>query len=121
MTSNEANVLVLTDATDEQLTGAFAAVANTISYYHADDSGREWPQASALKPKLREIELHMRKRGMERPTGNWLLTDNDRIDWDTGEWSPGWAWKKQYPQCPHGLPLTVKCHDCEHEHKEATQ
>ena len=82
-------------ATDADLIAAWHAYASQISYHHADDSGREWGAASALMPRARQLEAVIRERGLERPTGEYLMAAGDRIDWDTGEWSPGWDWKKR--------------------------
>jgi hypothetical protein len=94
----EAKALPLDTATDEQLIAAWHSCASTISYHHADDSGKEWGLAKAIMPRAREIEQAIRQRGLERPTGEYLMSAGDRIDWETGEWSPGWDWKKRKAQ-----------------------
>ena len=91
----EAAALNIEAATDEQLMGAWHAYARQISFHHADDSGREWGSARNLMPRARDIEGEIRRRGLPRPTGEYLMGDNDRIDWETGEWSRGWAHKKR--------------------------
>lgn len=82
------------EAADDELAPAWHAHASKISYHHADDSTKEWGLASALMPGARAIEVEMHKRGLPRPTGEYLMSANDRIDWETGEWSRGWAYKK---------------------------
>lgn len=94
MPFTEAKALPIDTATDEQLVAAWHSCASTISYHHADDSGKEWGLANAIMPRAREIEQAIRERGLERPTGDYLMTENDRIDWDTGTWSPGWYYAK---------------------------
>jgi hypothetical protein len=94
MLFKDALALDLLTATDAQLAEAWHSYASTISYHHADDSGKEWGAASAIMVGARKIECAMRERGLARPTGQYLMSDNDRIDWETGDWSPGWAWKK---------------------------
>lgn len=90
-----ASSLDLPAADDDVLIAAWHSYASQISYHHADDSGKEWGSAAALMPKAREIETLIRDRGLERPTGEYLMSAGDRIDWDTGLWSPGWDWKKR--------------------------
>jgi hypothetical protein len=90
--------LNIADASDEDLVAAWHSYASKISYHHADDSGREWGSASALMPRAREIETVLRGRGLPRPVGQYLMSDGDRIDWETGEWSPGWPHKKRAAQ-----------------------
>lgn len=79
---------------DDQLQAEFKRIANQISYHHADDSGREWGLATKLMPELRAVEVAIRDRGLPRPEGQYLLGRDDRINWETGEWSPGWSYKK---------------------------
>jgi hypothetical protein len=87
--------LNISAATDAALVAAWHAYASQISYHHADDSTKEWGQARALMPRAREIEVAIRDRGLERPTGDFLMSESDRIDWETGEWSRGWHYAKQ--------------------------
>ncbi len=96
MTFIEAQSVVadLAAASAEQLDAAWHSYARQISYHHADDSGKEWGTAGAMMPDARKIELEIRSRGLPRPTGEYLLSKGDRIDWETGEWSRGWDWKK---------------------------
>ncbi len=82
------------EAADDHLEPAWKAYAGKISYHHADDSTKEWHLATALMPSARAIEVEMRKRGLPRPTGEYLLSKGERIDWETGEWSRGWDYKK---------------------------
>lgn len=82
-------------ASDDELQAAWHAYAGRISYHHADDSGKEWGAARALMPRARQIESAIRSRGLPRPTGEYLMAMGDRIDWETGEWSQGWDWKKR--------------------------
>jgi hypothetical protein len=81
-------------ASDADLTAAWHAYAGQISHHNADDDGGEWKLVPPLHVRARAIETEIRNRSLDRPTGNYLMTDNDRIDWETGEWSPGWQWKK---------------------------
>jgi hypothetical protein len=81
-------------ASDDDLVQAWRAYADKISYHHADDSGKEWGLALAIMPRAREIETTIRQRGLGRPTGQYLMSADERIDWDTGDWSPGWTFKK---------------------------
>lgn len=55
--------------------------AGLISYHHADDSGKEWGRASALKPLLLELERQVLNYGGNRPTGEYLLGSDFRIQW----------------------------------------
>ncbi len=98
MTYLEAKALPIDTATDAKLVSAWHSCASQISFHHADDSGKEWGLATAIMPRAREIEQEIRKRGLERPTGEYLMSAGDRIDWDTGDWSPGWVWKKRQAQ-----------------------
>jgi len=82
-------------ASDADLLAAWHSYAGQISYHHADDTGKEWGSASALMPRARELETAIRARGLPRPEGSYLMTAGDRIDWETGAWSPGWDWKKR--------------------------
>ena len=95
MTFADAEELDLASAFNDELIAAWHAYAGQISYHHADDSGREWGRASALMPHARQVEVAIRERGLPRPTGQYLMSQNDRIDWETGEWSPGWSFKKE--------------------------
>ena len=81
-------------ASDADLVAAWHAYALKISFHHADDSCGEWRLVPPLAAIARCIEKVIRDRGLDRPTGEYLMTDNDRIDWETGDWSPGWQWKK---------------------------
>jgi hypothetical protein len=94
MLFKDAEALDLDSASDADVTAAWHAYAGQISYHHADDSGKEWGLASVMKPGARAIERELRNRGLDRPTGQYLMDNNDRIDWETGEWSRGWHWKK---------------------------
>ena len=81
-------------ASDDEIVAAWHTSARQISHHHADDSGKEWGLAEAIMPRAREIEQAIRERGLDRPTGDYLMMENDRIDWDTGTWSPGWYYAK---------------------------
>lgn len=59
--------------------------ANMISFHHADDSGREWGTASAMKPLLKALETEIKRRGGKRPGGSYLIASGDRIKWDAAE------------------------------------
>lgn len=61
---------------------AWHRAAGIISFHHADDSGKEWGKAKALKPLLNELEQQIKAYGGERPTGDYLLGAGFRIDWD---------------------------------------
>ena len=84
----------LRNASDEELTAAWHAYAGQISYHNADDSAKDWRFVPPLAARAREIEVELRSRSIDRPTGTYLMSDNDRIDWETGAWSPGWHYKK---------------------------
>lgn len=94
MSFSDAEALDLITARDEQLVDAWHVFAGRISFHHADDSTSEWGRAKALMPRAREIEAAIRERGLARPTGNYLMTADDRIDWETGQWSAGWYYRK---------------------------
>ena len=66
----------------KQLEDMWHSVAGTISYHHADDSGKEWGSASALKPLLLELEGQIKARGGEKPHGQYLLGHGFRIEWE---------------------------------------
>jgi hypothetical protein len=55
--------------------------AGLISYHHADDSGKEWGQAKALFPLLLELERQIKSYGGKRPTGDYLISNRERIEW----------------------------------------
>lgn len=95
--------LNVANASDDDLQAAWHSYAGQISYHHADDSGKEWGSAAALMPRAREIESEIRRRGLERPTGQYLMSASDRIDWLTGGWEPGWAFKKVATSTPDAL------------------
>lgn len=86
--------LDIATATDAELVAAWHSHASHISYLNADDYGGDWKLVPPVAARARQIEVALRERGVDRPTGNYLMTDNDRIDWETGEWSPGWYYKK---------------------------
>lgn len=74
--------LNIADAGDDDLVAAWHAYACQISYHHADDSAKEWGQATALMPRAREIETEIKRRGLPRPTGNYLMAGRNRIEWE---------------------------------------
>jgi hypothetical protein len=94
MPYTDAAALDLSVASDDQLIAAWHSHASYISYLNADDYGGDWKLVPPVVDRARKIEVAIRDRGIDRPTGNYLMTDNDRIDWATGEWSPGWYYKK---------------------------
>ena len=94
MSFQDARQIDPTKASDSDLVAAWHAYASQISHHEADDYGNDWRNAAPLKPKARELEQAIRARGLERPGGTYLLSKGDRINWETGEWSPGWDWKK---------------------------
>jgi hypothetical protein len=94
MSFADAKALCIQSASDADLARAWHSYASAISYHHADDSGREWGMASKLAEQAREIEREIRRRGEPRPEGQYLMSKGERIDWETGHWSPGWDWKK---------------------------
>ena len=55
------------------------STASLISFHHADDSGKEWGRASALKPLLLELERQIKAYGGPRPAGDYLLGADFRI------------------------------------------
>jgi len=90
----EARDLNIADASTADLDRAWRSYASQISFHYADDSGKEWGMAVAMMPRAREIESALRAKGAPRPPADCLMSENDRIDWETGDWSLGWAWKK---------------------------
>lgn len=56
--------------------------ASLISYHHADDSGKEWGQAAALVPLLKSLESTIKHLGGDRPTGSYLISSYERIEWE---------------------------------------
>ena len=59
---------------DVTLLEVWRAYASTISYHHADDSGKEWGRASILQRKFTPLDAEVLKRGLDRPDGkNWLI------------------------------------------------
>lgn len=95
MPYNEAHAVDIATAADDVLTAAWHSHASYISYLHADDSARDWKFVPPVAERARAIEVEMRNRGLPRPEGNYLMTNNDRINWETGEWSKGWFYKAQ--------------------------
>ena len=89
-----ASALDPTQASDADVVAAWHAYALQISFHNADDSCGEWRLIPPLAAIARYIEKVIRDRGLDRPTGDYLMTDNDRIDWETGDWSSGWPSKK---------------------------
>ena len=65
----------------QKLESLWHDTAGLISYHHADDSGKEWGQADALKPLLLELERQIKSYGGKRPTGQYLLGFGFRIEW----------------------------------------
>lgn len=57
--------------------------------------GKRRPINVASFKDASEAYSAIRARGLERPTGEYLMSKGDRIDWETGDWSPGWDWKKR--------------------------
>lgn len=64
-----------------ELEALWHRTAGLISYHHADDSGKEWGQATALKPLLLELERQIKSYHGKRPTGEYLLDRTFRIEW----------------------------------------
>ncbi|MFY7837855.1 MAG: hypothetical protein ACOVQ0_16395 [Novosphingobium sp.] len=60
---------------------AWHQTASLISFHHADDSGKEWGKANALKPLLKELETQIKAYGGEQPKGEYLLGADCRIAW----------------------------------------
>lgn len=94
MKFSDAAALNITTATDSDLVAAWHGLAVHISYLNADDHGGDWKLVPPVAERARLLEVAIRDRGIDRPIGNYLMTDNDRINWETGEWSPGWYYKK---------------------------
>lgn len=90
----EAKDIDIATAPDDILVAAWHSHASYISYLEADDHGRDWVLAPPIRDNARLIETEIHKRGLERPTGTYLMSIGDRIDWETGTWSPGWNYKK---------------------------
>jgi hypothetical protein len=67
---------------DHQLQQCWHSYARQISYLHADDYGDDWKQVPALIPAFKALETEIRARGLPRPTGNYLISSGDRIDWE---------------------------------------
>ncbi len=82
ITFMEALATNIAEADDDRLQAAWHAYAGQISYHHADDSAKEWGQATALMPRARDIETEIKRRGLPRPTGQYLMSDRDRIEWE---------------------------------------
>lgn len=89
----DAAKLCIATASDDDLVAAWHSHASQISYLNADDHGGDWKHVPPIAARAREIEVAIRNRGIARPTGNYLMTDDDRIDWETGDWSPGWYYR----------------------------
>lgn len=94
MPFNLAASLDLPTADDDVLIAAWHSYAGQISYLNADDYGGDWKKVPPLAERAREIEKLIHGRGLERPTGEYLLSDGNRIDWETGDYSPGWYYAK---------------------------
>lgn len=65
----------------EMLELAWHQTASLISFHHADDTGKEWGKANTLKPLLKELEAQIKAYGGERPSGQYLLGADFRIEW----------------------------------------
>ena len=72
----------LATLSDHQLQQCWHSYAGQISYHHADDSGREWDLVPAMVPTIKAIETEIKRRGLPRPTGNYLMSNYERIDWE---------------------------------------
>ena len=59
--------------TDGELGQVWREFASKISYHHADDSGKEWGEARALKPALQALDLEHDRRGIARPSRSGFL------------------------------------------------
>ena len=94
MSYPDARALDIPTASDADLIAAWHAHASQISYLEADDYGGDWKLVPPVAERARAIEVVIRSRGIERPTGTYLLSTGSRIEWETGDWSPGWDWKK---------------------------
>ena len=103
MSFKAAAALDIVTASDVDLARAWHAYASSISYHHADDSGKEWGMASKLAEQAREIEREIRARKEPRPEGQYLISKGERIDWETGKWSPGCDWKKARDEATEAL------------------
>ena len=67
----------------EKVEGLWHDTASMISFHHADDSGKEWGHARAMKPLLLALETEIKRRGGKRPDGSkYLIAGNDRIEWE---------------------------------------
>lgn len=64
-----------------QLEAMWHRTAGLISYHHADDSAKEWGLAKALFPLLLELERQIKSYGGKRPTGDYLISNRERIEW----------------------------------------
>lgn len=66
----------------KQVEALWHSTAGTISYHHADDSGKEWGAATALKLLLLELESQIKRLGGDKPDGSkYLLGHGFRIEW----------------------------------------
>ena len=90
----EAKDIDIATAAEDILVAAWHSHASYISYLEADDHGGDWKYAGPVRERARVIETEIHRRGLERPDGQYLMSKNDRIDWGTGQWSPGWNYKK---------------------------
>lgn len=82
MLYKDAKELDIAAANDDDLQAAWHSTAGAISYHHADDSGGEWALAVPMRDRLKEIETEIKRRGLPRPTGNYLISSYDRIEWE---------------------------------------
>jgi hypothetical protein len=58
----------LSNIPPEDLPKVWHAYASSISYHHADDSGKEWGIARRLSEHLACISAEFDQRGIERPS-----------------------------------------------------
>ena len=76
----QAQTIDLPTATDEDLRGAWNALAGRISSEHVEH-GLQACAADTHVFCFQATEREMKRRGLPRPSGNYVLTAHDRIAW----------------------------------------
>ena len=76
----EAQAIDLPTATDEDLRGVWSTLAGWISREHVE-YGVQACASDNLVFCFQATEREMKRRGLPRPTGDYLLATGDRIEW----------------------------------------